>query len=239
MLAKSRGIGVTGWDRGLVDPEDTKAAAEWLDAQAPAAIAHLAMGSADWAGRLARFAAQRTIPFVYTSTAMVFDSEPNGPHEINAARNAKDEYGRYKIRCENAIRSMNPDAIIVRIGWQIDAQQPGNNMLMALDSWQERDGFIAASRTWKPACSFMTDTANVLAEMMTRPVPGLHHFDSNADEGHSFDQIVLALKEQFSRAAWQVRVNEDYRHDQRLTGGSLTAPRLSARLRSLVTSPNT
>ena len=137
---------VVGWDRKLVDPEDANATADWLALQTPSAIVHLAMGSPAWAAGLARYAAERGIPFVFTSTAMVFHHQPDGPHAVGDERSAQDDYGRYKMRCEDAILAANPAAMIVRIGWQIDALQPGNNMLMALDGWQQRDGHVAASR---------------------------------------------------------------------------------------------
>ena len=54
--------------------------------------------------------------------------------------------------------------------------------------------------------------------------------DSNANEGHSFDSIAAAMKQAFARDPWVLRVNEDYRHDQRLLGGAELVPPLSARL---------
>ena len=157
--AKRRGYNVSGWDRHAVPPEDEGASHAWLIDLNPQAIVHLAMGSESWAGQLARFALMKSIPFVFTSTAMVFDHVPDGPHAVDSVRTAQDEYGRYKIRCEDSIRSANPHAMVVRIGWQIDPDTKGNNMLCALDAWQAREGCVSASRAWTPACSFMTDTA--------------------------------------------------------------------------------
>ena len=42
------------------------------------------------------------------------------------------------------------------------------------------------------ACSFMIDTAQALSGLLRRPVGGVVHLDNNADEGHSFLDIVLA-----------------------------------------------
>jgi dTDP-4-dehydrorhamnose reductase len=228
--AGASGVEVIGWDRARLDPEDHAAAQAWLDVQRPDAIAHLAMGSAAWAGRLAAQAAARGIPFLFTSTAMVFHHEPDGPHAPDAPRNAQDDYGRYKIGCEDAVLAAGPAATVVRIGWQIDAEQPGNNMLMALDQWQAREGCVAASRVWRPACSFMADTAAALLALLREPQPGVVHLASNADEGHSFAELVVALKARFGRDAWRLREHEDYRHDQRLLGGAQRVPPLSARL---------
>jgi len=225
-----RGAEVLGWDRRAVDPDDGVAAAHWLATARPDAIAHLATGGAAWAGLLARHAHAHGLPMVFTSTAMVFDREPDGPHHAHHARTAKDDYGRAKIACEDAVLAAHPQACIARIGWQIDATRPGNNMLLHLDQWQQREGRVAASRAWRPACSFMDDTAAALVDLLQRPRGGIVHLDSNADEGHGFDRIVLALKQAFGRRQWQVQLNEDYRHDQRLAGGGARLAPLSARL---------
>ena len=223
--ARAAGHGVIGWDRAAVDPDDEARSHAWLLAQGVDAIAHLGMGSARWAGWLAA----RCPNFVFTSTAMVFDHEPDGPHHPGASRTAKDDYGRYKIDCEDAILSASESAVIARIGWQIDPTQPGNNMLMALDDWQRRDGHVAASRVWTPACSFMLDTAAALLMLIEHPLPGIHHLDSNAAEAWSFAAVATALAAEFGRE-WRVQPHEDYRHDQRLVGGMFSLPPLSKRL---------
>lgn len=228
--AAAAGHEILAWDRAQLPPDDAAAGQAWLEAQRPDAIAHLAMGSEAWAAQLAAHAARHQLPFVFTSTAMVFHHEPDGPHAVDAPRNAQDDYGRYKIRCEDAVRGANADAMVVRIGWQIDPTQPGNNMLMALDDWQAREGCVAASTAWTPACSFMADTAAALLALLRAPEPGVHHLDSNADEAFSFAQIVAALKARFERTQWQIREHADYRHDQRLLGGGTRLPALSSRL---------
>eukprot|EP01137_Pigoraptor_chileana_P014158 Opistho-2@68465 len=157
--AQAAGIEVLGWDRRAVPADGSAEARAWLQAQAPDAIAHLAMGGADWAALLARHAAAQGLPMVFTSTAMVFHHEPDGPHRLFDERTAQDDYGRYKIACEDAVLAANAAVSVARIGWQIDAEAADNNMLMALDEWQRREGRVAASRAWVPACSFMDDTA--------------------------------------------------------------------------------
>lgn len=226
--ARAAGHEVVGWDRAAVDPDDETASSAWLARLAPDAIAHLGMGSARFAGWLAA----RCERFVFTSTAMVFDHEPDGPHGVADARSARDDYGRYKIGCEDAIAAASATATVARIGWQIDPTQPGNNMLMALDDWQRRDGRVAASRAWIPACSFMADTAAALLALLQAPRPGVHHLDSNGDEGWRFDELASALAREFGRD-WQVQPHTDYRHDQRLVGGPTRLPPLSARLARL------
>lgn len=231
--AQAAGHEVVGWPRAQVPSDDLAASARWLRAARPDAIAHLGMGGVDWAALLARHAAETGAPFVFTSTAMVFHHLPDGPHAAGDARNAQDDYGRYKAACEDAVQGANAAASVVRLGWQIDPGRPGNNMLRALDDWQSREGRVQASRAWRPACSFMADTAAALVGLLSQPVPGVLHLDSNADEGHDFARIVRALQRAFARDAWNVAEHDDYVHDQRLLGGGARVPPLSARLPGL------
>lgn len=228
--AQGLGFDVVGWDRRAVDPDDTHASEAWLKAERPDAIAHLAVGSVAWARSLALYARANATPLLFTSTAMVFHHLPNGPHRVGDERNAEDAYGQYKRDCEDAILGACPHACVARIGWQIDAQRPGNNMLVALDQWQAKDGHIAASEAWLPACSFMDDTAEALVELLRDAVPGVTHIDSNADEGHDFASIARALKQVYQRDAWTIRPTMAYVHDQRLVGGGTLVPPLSRRL---------
>jgi len=220
---------VEPWPRERVDPADAAASARFLEALRPDAIAHLAMGPETWAAQLAGHARMAQIPFLFTSSAMVFDHEPDGPHRLEDPTRAQDDYGRYKIRCEAAIREAHPGAILARIGWQIDADARGNNMLAALDGWQASQGKVEASRLWIPACSFMADTASALWRLLQQRAEGLHHLDGNADEAWRFDQVVRALALRFGRS-WQIEATDGYRHDQRLIGHPGMLPPLSARL---------
>ena len=218
--ARAEGIEVVAWDRSRLDPDDPASFKQLAQLEDRLdGIAHLAMGSVAWAERLALWAAERGLPLLFTSTAMVFDHEPDGPHGINDMRTARDDYGRYKIQCEDAIRGASQAAGIARIGWQIDGLAPGNNMLMALDQWQRERGVIQASRAWRPACSFMGDTAAALLALLREGFAGVTHLDSNAQTGLTFDAVVHALKQRFKRTDWRIEVTEDYRHDQRLVGG--------------------
>jgi dTDP-4-dehydrorhamnose reductase len=234
--ATSRGWQVSGWDRHHVPPAIPDACRAYLADAMPDAIVHLATGEEYWAALLAAYAAEAGVPFVFTSSAMVFDQQPDGPHAPGDVRTARDDYGCYKIRCEDVVLAANPAASVLRIGWQIDADAHGhargNNMLAHLDELQRRDGRIVASTCWKPACSFMADTAEVLLRLVEQPIPGVVHADSNAIEGHTFERIVRALQREFARAAWLIVAEEGYRHDQRLVGGVEVAG-LAQRLPSL------
>jgi dTDP-4-dehydrorhamnose reductase len=240
LAAAARGLGwePVGWNRGEVSPDDPAACRRFVEACRPGAIVHLAMGSEAWAGLLAGSAAALGRPFVFASTAMVFDHLPDGPHAPHDERTARDEYGRYKIRCEDAVRAAHPGATVARIGWQIGLEPRGNNMLAHLDEWQRCEGRVRASRAWTPACSFLDDTAAALLALVAQPVAGPVHLDSNALEAHRFDRVAGALQQRFERGAWRIEPHDEYRHDQRLVDpGPPRLPPLSARLPALALSP--
>lgn len=227
--AEAAGWQVLPWPRDLVDPADSTESALFLQRMRPDAIAHLAMGGESWAAQLAAYAALAHIPFLFTSSAMVFHHQPDGPHGVFDAANAEDDYGRYKMRCEQAIWQANAQACVARIGWQIDGEARGNNMLAALDSWQREQGKVAASQAWIPACSFMDDTACALWQLLQERASGLFHLDSNVTEAWTFVEVARALADRFERD-WRIEVNADYRHDQRLLGHTERMPALSQRL---------
>lgn len=216
--AASAGWEVLGWDRQRIPTDDADAVAAHLQASSPDAIAHLALGPVSFAAGLARHAAKQGVPLLFTSTAMVFHHQPDGPHRPDDERTAQDDYGRSKVAAEDAMRVACPAARIARIGWQIDEAAEGNNMLATLDRWQREQGRIAASRCWIPACSFMPDTAAALLSLLEDDaVAGQTvHLDSNAEAALSFDHLVAALARRFGRQDWRIEVTEDYRHDQRL-----------------------
>ncbi len=227
---RRHGAEVVGWDRDAVPAEDKEAAARFLEQTRPDAVCHLAMGSETWAGLLARYSAMNGIPFLFASTAMVFDATSDGPHRPGDRRTATDDYGAYKIRCEDTVIENHPGAIITRFGWQIDPDAAGNNMLAHLDVQQAREGKIQASRLWVPACSFMNDTAEALWALITERAGGVFHLDSNAQDAWTFDRIARAVKNQFAREDWTIEVTESYKHDQRLIGHENRIARISDRL---------
>ncbi len=229
---RTQGNETVAWDRSSVDPENISSSTAFLERTQPEAIVHLAMGSENWAAQLAAYARTTAVPLIFTSTAMVFDHHPDGPHRPTDLRSAQDDYGRYKMRCEDTVLEANPDAIIARIGWQIDPSGRGNNMLAQLEAQQQQQGHIRVSEQWIPACSFMSDTAAALWTLLERNISGTYHLDSNALEARPFPRIVAALSSHFGRG-WTLEHTTDYRHDQRLIGHETLMSPLSSRLPEL------
>ncbi len=212
------GHSVQGWDRSAVPPDDPAAVSSFLSSRPWAGIAHLGMGSAQWAGQLAGWAGEHELPFVFTSSVMVFGETPDGPHHPGDERTSQEDYGRYKMECEDAVAAANPAGLIARIGWQIDANGQGNNMLAQLDEQaRAAGGVVRASRSWRPATSWMPDTARAIVGALAAGRSGVVHLDSNAAPAWSFVQVVRHVSAVAGRD-WQVEEHDELVYDQRLVG---------------------
>ena len=223
--AAAAGFDVVPWLREQADPNQPTAVQSALERTAPEAILHLAMGATDWAAAMARHAEAHSIPFVFTSTASVF--APPGPHRIGDPRTATDEYGRYKIACEDAVRAASDRAVVVRLGYQIDLRRGGNNLGAHLRQ-QAAAGPIRASAGWVPATSLLEDTVAALLGLLRDPLPGLHHLDANAEQAWTYPQVVAGVVRAMGED-WPVEITRDRIDDQRLLDSLPIAP-LSDRL---------
>lgn len=223
-----RGWNVLEWNHHQIPPDDLQQSEQFWQQHHIDAVCHMAMGSETWAAWLGENSKQRNIPYLFVSTAMVFDATKNGPYGIFEERNTQDDYGKYKVRCEDAIWHANPDAMIARIGWQLHHQAEGNNMLAHLDRQHEENGVITASTAWYPATSHMDDTALAFLQLIERNEAGLYHLDSNLKDKWNFYELVCALKQHYNKP-WQVLPSSDYHHDQRLTDERIALPPLSER----------
>ena len=236
---RAAGHAVVSWDRAVAPPDDYHAMERFVRAVAPDVLVHLAIastptGRADegelvnvhWPSELAWLARQRGIRFVFTSTVMVFSDDARGPFSIAAAPDAAEGYGAQKRRAEERVWAQNPEARIVRLGWQIGDGDGGNEMTTWADAEQAAHGRVEASTRWLPACAFVGDTAAALARAADRR-PGLYHADSN--DGWTFFDIVSALAERTGRA-WTVAPTHAFAFDQRMHDARLAMPALSERL---------
>ncbi|MDV6253500.1 sugar nucleotide-binding protein [Vibrio sp. EA2] len=224
----ARGWEVIEWNHYDNPPNNKELCEQFLNPLEVDAICHMALGREEWAAWLADKCAKRNIPYLFTSTAMVFDSSNNGPYKITNERDTKDQYGLYKVRCEDAIWDKNPDAMIARLGWQFHDDKANNNMLSHLDRLFASEGKIQASTHWLPATSHMEDTAIACLQLIERNIPGLYHLDSNVHDQWSFYQLVCTMKKYYNRP-WIIERTSDYKHDQRLIDERIAVPNLSYR----------
>ncbi len=200
-VLRAAGHEVVAWDRSVVPTDDPEAGRAWIQRERPDWFFHIATGSPDWAEHVARVCAEEGIGFLFTGSVSVYSDAQEGPFTVGDEPHPNDEYGRYKLECERRVRGANPDARVVRIGWQIGTEVGGNHMVSYLDKTFHAEGPISASTTWFPACSFLPDTGQGLLYAIQHLPGGLYHLDSNP--GLSFYQIAEGLN-QLQGSPWTV-----------------------------------
>ena len=223
----STGTAVRPWDRSRNAIDSLADVRHFIETERPDLFCHLATGSPDWAEWCARVCAELEIPFLFTSSVSVFGSGQQGPFGIDADPQPTDDYGRYKLDCERRVRAAHPEAWIVRLGWQIGTAPGGNHMVDYLHRTFAEQGRIDASVHWFQACSFLEDTASVLAEIVRDHPSGLYHLDGNP--GLSFHDIVLGLNGCLA-AGWTVEASSEPSLNNLMPDPRLDVPSVMDRL---------
>ena len=175
----SLGHVIIPFNRDYVDIKSEKAVLAILKEVSPDWVIHFAMGSIEWTKMLAALTKNEAIKFMYISTVMVFDGQTQqGPHHIEDKPQPKETYGLHKYESEQAVIKLNPDASIVRLGWQIGHVPGSNQMIDYLEKEMKAHGVVKASKKAFPASSFLTDSALAIAQILTMK-PDLYMVDSN------------------------------------------------------------
>ncbi|ATB27339.1 sugar nucleotide-binding protein [Melittangium boletus] len=236
------GVEVVRWPRERVPVDDYWAMEHFVRSVAPDVLFHLATASRptgraneswfityEWTSELAWICRQVGVRFVFASTAMVFSDHAPGPFTVDSVPDASEGYGYEKRRAEERVFQQNPEARVVRLGWQIDEHPSGNNMLAALEAQARERGWVEASTRWFPACSFLDDTVRAL-QALAWAEPGLYLLDAN--ERWSFHDIVRALNARRG-GSWRVEPTEHFVFDQRMMDDRVVLPSLQKRLPDL------
>lgn len=197
----NEGHTVIPWNRSIVPIDNPNAVRDFIRSEQPDWFFHIATGSADWAELVAQICAEQGIKFLFTSSVSVFSASQRGPFTVDAIPEPNDDYGRYKLDCEQRVRAVHRDALIVRLGWQIGSVPGANHMIDYLDRTFRKDGHIDASINWYQACSFLPDTANGLTKIIQSLPAGLYHLDGNP--GLNFYEIVVGLNS-LQKESWIV-----------------------------------
>ena len=241
---QAQGHEVVAWDRGAAPPDDYAAMERFVRTVAPDVLYHLAIASqptgragesqlvnVHWPSELAWLTRQLGVRFVFTSTVMVFSDDARGPFTPASVPDAAEGYGAEKRAAEARVVAQNPEARIVRLGWQIgtDPGDGGNHMAAWCVAQMQQHGRIEASTRWLPACSFLEDTADALTDAVTRR-PGLYLVDGN--DGWTFYDIACALAAKL-RQPWRVVPTHAFAFDQRMHDPRLQLPPLRERLPAL------
>ena len=236
------GVRVVGWDRGVVPIDRYDAMERFVAETAPDVLVHLAIASSptgrdneawlvnyEWPSELAWITRQAGIRFVHASTVMVFSGTATGPFTVDSVPDATEGYGYEKRRAEQRVRDQNPHATIVRLGWQIGDQPGSNNMIDFFDRQTRAHGRVGASTRFRPACSFLEDTADAMARLLGA-APGCYLIDSNAR--WSLFEIARAVSAAHGDR-WKVVPIEKPAQDQRMIDPRVPMPSLATRLPAL------
>ncbi len=222
----AQGDEVVPWDRERVPVDDPAAGRRFLTGAD--VVFHLATGSVEWAETIARICAAEGIGLLYASSVAVFSSAQAGPFGVERKPEPTDDYGRYKLACEERILAACPDARVARLGWQIGDVRGSNNMIEFLWRAAETEGRIVAATTWIPSCAFLADTAEALRRLATGPFAGgVHHLEGNP--GLSFHEIAERLRRRH-QAPWRIVAGDEPVWDQRLSDERISVASIAGRL---------
>jgi dTDP-4-dehydrorhamnose reductase len=225
---RARGGTILPWDRREVPPEDDGAVERHVRETAPRALVHCGMGDPRWAECMAACCGRMGVAFLFTSSVSVFGPHQAGPHGVDSVPEPRDGYGSYKLECERRVLAANPAARIVRLGWQISLRPGGNQMVEHFVRRQAEQGHVEASTAWFQACSFLEDTARVLADLLGGSSCGLHHLDGNP--GWDMHRLVRALNRAMG-GAWDVRPTGDPRMNNLMRDDRMPSSSIEGRLR--------
>lgn len=224
---RAAGHDVVAWDRGRVPVHDEAGVHAYVHHERPAAFCHVATGPAAWAEWCARACAERGVPFLFTGSVSVFGSVQRGPFGVADEPQPDDDYGRYKLECERRVLVAHAGARAVRLGWQIGGAPGGNQMVDFLDRTAREQGVVRASTAWRPACSFLEDTAASLARALFEGPAGLLHLDGNP--GLDFHEIASRLRRRLD-APWRIEATSEPARDHRLRDARVPVTPITARL---------
>jgi len=239
---RQQGLEVIPWDRRTVPVDDYAAMERFVRESSVDVLFHLATASQptgrpgeswlinyEWTSELAWITRTLGVRFVFSSTTLVFSNDARGPFTRDSQPDAPEGYGYEKRRAEERVFHQNPEARVVRLGWQIGEEPKGNNMLAFLEDRMRQEGRVQASTRWYPACSLLDDTVRALQELAGAE-PGLYMLDSN--ERWTFYEIARALSARHGDR-WQVEPSEDFVFDQRMKDERIRLPSLKERLPEL------
>jgi dTDP-4-dehydrorhamnose reductase len=235
--AKNQAYHPIAWDRSKYSPNNPSKYQSLFEEYDLKAVIHLAIPSKngegheslvhiDWPRTLGQMASHKGVPFIYTSTVMVFTHDFPGPYSLDSEPDEKEGYGYFKRRGEQTMLASVPNARVIRLGWQIGGTQAGNHMGQFIRDSIEKSGSFEASQKWYPASSTLEQTNKALIDLIKKPA-GMYQFDTNHQaftgdkissiKSWSFYEIVESyLKQYHPELLSKLKVNNEFVYDQRM-----------------------
>ncbi|KGE04803.1 dTDP-4-dehydrorhamnose reductase [Pseudohaliea rubra] len=196
-------------DRRALDLRDPAAIGCALDAYKPQAVINAAAytavdraeaepaqadaSNATAPGLLAAACAERGIRLLHVSTDFVFDGRASSPYAPDAAPAPLGAYGRSKLAGEDAVRTAQPDVLVLRTGW-VYSRHGGNFVKTMLRLMAEREELtVVADQVGTP--TWARGLARALWSFAGRPaLVGTYHF-SDAGVASWYDFAVAIGEE--------------------------------------------
>ncbi|GDY24890.1 hypothetical protein AHAT_07800 [Agarivorans sp. Toyoura001] len=228
LLAK--GVEVFGFDRQQLDINNRDQQIAYIRANRIDTIFHLATGSEDWLAMLAGIALELKINILFTSTESVFNPDSIGPFSPDHPADADNEYGRYKIVCEQAALQANPHTIIARLGWQMFDTFEQDNLLTHVRDMHNQKGYLEASTEWLPAVAYVEHSMACLLQLAEQGQAGVYHVGGN-EQGLSFYQLVQLVNQKY-QLNWDIRPGNTPSRDGRIIDSRVPCSSITDQLNS-------
>jgi dTDP-4-dehydrorhamnose reductase len=173
--------GVTFHVCDLLNPEEIRIL---LDRVQPDIIIHTACSEqgkgigaiVPAAGLLAMQTAERGIRLIHLSTDQVFDGN-TAPYTEESPTNPINAYGKAKVQAEELMRSLHPQATIVRTSLLYDLRTPDRQTTRLIEAAKTGELFrLFVDEIRCPV--WVENLAEVLLEIATKDVPGILHIGS-------------------------------------------------------------
>jgi dTDP-4-dehydrorhamnose reductase len=168
---------------------DNRSGTSFLNQHQPDAILHLAANSnpndceqnpssqvinVDVTVNLAKYSAAQNIPFIFTSTDLVFDGE-NAPYSPTDTPNPIMVYGKQKLEAEQKVLKVNPKAIVTRMPLMYGLPKNGLGFMNAwLRNLQAGRNIYCFTDEYRTA-TFGGDAAQGIFALLKNKASGIFH----------------------------------------------------------------
>lgn len=173
-----------------IDLTDSKAVVDLFQSWQPKAVIHLAANSnanqcelkpeatqlinVMATTQMAQLCAANNIPFLFTSTDLIFDGQ-HAPYDETVDPNPINTYGQQKKQAEQAILDVHPTATIARSPLMYGLHQPSNNFLKNWIGKLQNGETIAAFKDELRTPASGNDVSKGIRLLLEQQLPGIWH----------------------------------------------------------------